>query len=219
MWIIFIDWQPYWRCDWTMNIGANRNAHGKRTVSINKTTTSERLDSWASRLWRGIELVFKSLDCFTVRPIFFQPDRLLEWSVFHFIYFYLFIFFGGVGVGVLSSNAFTIWCCIPIIRPPRVIRRFKRRSCFICDLLFSCENAYLILVRENMITGIATGLKIFLYMKLGSILVGVIWVKFYHWFIGFILSLPLFYWGCTWIHMSVRSAIWWVNRWLQAVCK
>ena len=47
---------------------------------------------------------------------------------------------GGVGVGgwggwgggggrVHSSNAFTIWCCIPISRPPRVIRRFKRRSC------------------------------------------------------------------------------------------
>ena len=101
-----------------------------QTNSINKTTTSERLDSWASRLWRGIELVFKSLDCFTVRPNFFQPDRLLEWSVFHFIYFYLFIFFFWGGGGVLSSNAFTIWCCIPIIRPPRVIRRFKRRSCF-----------------------------------------------------------------------------------------
>ena len=98
--------------------------------------------SWASRLWRGIELVFKSLDCFTVRPNFFQPDRLLEWSVFHFIYFHLFIYFfwgvggggggggWGWGWGVLSSNAFTIWCCIPIIRPPRVIRRFKRRSCF-----------------------------------------------------------------------------------------
>ena len=133
MWIIFIDWQPYWRCDWTMNIGANRNAHGKRTVStnsINKTTTSERLDSWASRIWRGIELVFKSLDCFTVRPNFFQPDRLLEWSVFHFIYFYLFIFLGGGGGGAQLQ---CIWCCIPMIRPPTVIRRFKRRSCIHCN--------------------------------------------------------------------------------------
>ena len=34
-----------------------------QTNSINKTATSERLDSWASRLWRGIELVFKSLHC------------------------------------------------------------------------------------------------------------------------------------------------------------
>ena len=82
-----------------------------QTNSINKTATSERLDRWASRLWRCIELVFKSLHCFTVRPIF-QPGRLLEWKVFHFnlfiflfsIYFlflfiYLFIYFffwGGV---------------------------------------------------------------------------------------------------------------------------
>ena len=72
MWIFFIDWQLYWKCDWTMNIGENGNAHGKRTVSTKpvKTATSERLDSWASRLWRGIELVFKSLDCFTVQAIF-----------------------------------------------------------------------------------------------------------------------------------------------------
>ena len=33
MWIFYIDWQQYWKCGWTMNIGANRNAHGKRTVS------------------------------------------------------------------------------------------------------------------------------------------------------------------------------------------
>ena len=98
-----------------------------QTNSINKTTTSERLDSWASRLWRGIELVFKSVRLFHSATNFFQPDRLLEWRVFHFIYLFLFLFFGGGGV--LSSNAFTIWCCIPIIRPPRIIRRFKHRSC------------------------------------------------------------------------------------------
>ena len=50
-------WEP--ECTWQTN-------------SINKTATRERLDSWASRLWRGIELIFKSLDCFTVRPIFFN---------------------------------------------------------------------------------------------------------------------------------------------------
>ena len=49
-----------------------------QTNSINKAATSDRLDSWASRLWRGIGLVFKSLDCFTVRlfhsvTIVFQP--------------------------------------------------------------------------------------------------------------------------------------------------
>ena len=33
VWIFYIDWQQYMKGDWTMNIGANRNAHGKRTVS------------------------------------------------------------------------------------------------------------------------------------------------------------------------------------------
>ena len=63
-----------------------------QTNSINKTATSERPDSWASRLWRGtgIELVFKSIDCFTVRPFFFnQAD------------------YRG---GMLSS--FYYWCCV-----------------------------------------------------------------------------------------------------------
>ena len=86
----------YFGLDWTMNIGANRNAHGKRKVS---TTTSEWLDSWASRLWRGIELVFKSLDCFTVRPIFSTRPITRMKSCIYFI-FYLFIyFFGGWGAG------------------------------------------------------------------------------------------------------------------------
>ena len=34
-------------------------------------------------------------------------------------------------------NAFTIWCCIPISRPPRVIRRFKRRSCSLMKRVFN----------------------------------------------------------------------------------
>ena len=75
-----------------------------QTNNINKTTTSERLDNWASRLWRGIELVFKSLDCFTVRPIFSTRPitRMRSFSFYSFIYiffiylfiiFYLFIYF------------------------------------------------------------------------------------------------------------------------------
>ena len=100
-----------------------------QTNSINKTSINERLDSWASRLWRatGIELVFKSLDCFTVRPIFSTRPmtRIKSFSFFFFA--------GGGGRAVLSSNAFTIWCCIPISRPPWVIRRFKRHSCSLCS--------------------------------------------------------------------------------------
>ena len=62
-----------------------------QTNSINKTATSERLDSWASRRWRGIELVFKSLDCFTVRPIF-STKPITRIKSFSF-------FFGGGGGG------------------------------------------------------------------------------------------------------------------------
>ena len=63
------------------------------------------VDSWASRLWRGtgIELVFKSLDCFTVRPIF-STRPITRIKSFSFFLFYLFIylfffFFGGGGGG------------------------------------------------------------------------------------------------------------------------
>ena len=118
MWIFYIDWQQYWKCDWTMDIGANLNAHGKRTVSTKQPHWVKDFRR-ASRLWRGIGLVFKSLHCFTVRPIF-STRPITRMKSFWF-------FFGGGCV--LSSNAFTIWCCIPISRPPRVIRRFKRRSC------------------------------------------------------------------------------------------
>ena len=98
-----------------------------QTNSINKTTTGGRLsDSWASRYWRGNELVFKSLDCFTVRPFFSTRliTRMKSFSLFFFIFWG-----GGWWAGLLSSNAFTIWCCIPISRSRRVFRRFKRRSC------------------------------------------------------------------------------------------
>ena len=88
-----------------------------QTNSIYKTATGDRLDSWASRHWRGIELVFKSLDCFTVRPIFSTVliTRMKSFSLRFFFFFF----------------AFTIWCCIPISRAPRVFRRFKRRSCLL----------------------------------------------------------------------------------------
>ena len=50
------------------------------------------VDSWASRLWRGtgIELVFKSLDCFTLRPIFSTRPitRIKSFSFFLFIFFF-----------------------------------------------------------------------------------------------------------------------------------
>ena len=68
MWIFYIDWQQYWKCDWTMNIGANRNAHGKQTVSTKQPQVTD-LTVGLPDIW-GTELVFKSLDRFTVQPIF-----------------------------------------------------------------------------------------------------------------------------------------------------
>ena len=41
MWIFYIDLQQNWKCDWTMNIGANRNAHGKRTVSTKQPQVTD----------------------------------------------------------------------------------------------------------------------------------------------------------------------------------
>ena len=88
-----------------------------QTNSTNKTATSDRLDSWASRHWRSIEQVFRSLDCFTVLLIF--STRLITRIK-------SFSFFGGWGGGGgcgwgggggggwggggggLRSNAFTI---------------------------------------------------------------------------------------------------------------
>ena len=101
-----------------------------QTNSIKNPATSERLDSWTSRHWRGIELVFKWLDCFTVWPIF-STRLITRMKSFTFFYFIVsFVCVCGcvcvcvcVGGGVLTSNAFTIWCCIQISRPLRVFRR------------------------------------------------------------------------------------------------
>ena len=140
MQIFCIDWQQHWECDWTMSIGAN--AHGKRTVS----TKQHNWQTWQLGFqWqqKSIELVFKTLDCFTMRLIhsatifvllnmFFlletSPGWLLGWRGF--------FAGGGVGMGglprfggeALISNVLTIWCRILIPRPTRVFRRSKRGS-------------------------------------------------------------------------------------------
>ena len=109
-----------------------------QTNGINKTATCDRLDHCWHRT--GIELVFKSLDCFTVRlfhnaTIFLLQHIYLLSETFFTLCVYV---RGGGGVGGLprfgggarSSNVFTIWCRILISRPPMVFRCFKRRSCF-----------------------------------------------------------------------------------------
>ena len=124
MCIFYIDWQQHWECDRTMNIGAN--AHGKRTVStkqpqVTDLTTVRQLGFQWHR--RGIELVFKSLDCFTMwlfhsATIFFAATYVfVVWNYTRlitrlksFYFFYLLFFFvcvlgwgwGGGGLGVTS---------------------------------------------------------------------------------------------------------------------
>ena len=90
MWIFYIDWQQYWKCDCERECTWQRN-------SINKTAKSDRLDSWASRHWRGIELIFKSLDSFTVRPTF--STRFLITRMKRVFFFFFFWGWGGGGGG------------------------------------------------------------------------------------------------------------------------
>ena len=87
MWLFYIDWEQYCKCDWTMNIGANRNAHGK----------CDWLDSWASRHCRSIKVVFKSLDCFTVRPTFSSSLITRMKGFFCLFVCFLFVFCWGGG--------------------------------------------------------------------------------------------------------------------------
>ena len=89
MWIFYIDWQQYWKHDWTMNIGVNRNAHGKRTVSTKQPQMKD--------LTVGLPDFGDVLDwaSFQVTALF-QPGRLLEWTSFSFF------FFGGWGAQLQS---------------------------------------------------------------------------------------------------------------------
>ena len=96
----------YWcECRWLTN-----------GIKKNKWQTWQLGFQWHRR---GIELVFKSLDCFT-----------------HSVFFFFFFFLGGGGGGggcrggggsggLLSFNIFTIWCCILI----EVCRRLNRHPC------------------------------------------------------------------------------------------
>ena len=112
-----------------------------RTNGINNTAISDRLDlRWQlSYQWhrRGIELVFKSLDCFTKwlfhsATIFLLPHMYLlfetspgwlqDWRV-------LFLFLTSIWWGSTQLQCIYFLRRILISRPPRVFRRFKRCSC------------------------------------------------------------------------------------------
>ena len=132
--IFYIDWQQHWKYDRTMNIGAN--AHGKRAVSTLKTATSDRLDlRWQLGLqWHriGIELVLQV-------PRLFHNATVSQCN--HFCCYICTcicclklhqvgdFFFNSIWWGATQLQCIYYLCCILISRPPRVFRRFKRRSC------------------------------------------------------------------------------------------
>ena len=93
MWIIFIHWQPYCKCDWTTNIGANRNAHGKRTADEQYQQNSHKWKTWQlgfqtlERYWASFQVtrLFHSATNFSTRPI----TRMKSFS-------FIYLFFLGV---------------------------------------------------------------------------------------------------------------------------
>ena len=116
MQIFYVDWQQHWKC--------NRTIYWCKctwqTNGINKTVTSDRLDyCWQLDFqWhrRGIELVFKSQDCyimFHIATIFccniciyclqlHQADNLVEEFYFFKPIFFISSLFRGGGGGLTS---------------------------------------------------------------------------------------------------------------------
>ena len=87
---------------------------------------------------RGIELVFKSLDCFTKRlfhtaTIFAATYEFVVWNFTRLITRLKRVFFTSIWWGSTQLQCICYLRCTLISRPPRVFRRFKRRSCYILD--------------------------------------------------------------------------------------
>ena len=136
--IFFIDCQQHWKYDRTMNTGAN--AHGKRAVSTLEIATSDRLDlRWQLGFqWHGIgiEIVLQV-------PRLFHNATVSQCDHFLLLHMYMYLLFetspGWRGffklnfVGATELQCIYYLCRILISRPPRVFRRFKRRSCLCCN--------------------------------------------------------------------------------------
>ena len=131
--IFYIDWQQHWECDQTMNIG--ENAHDKRTVSAKQPQQVIDLTSM-SPLTVGLAVTSESYWAS------FQVTRLFH-SATIFLLLHMYLLFE-TSLGWLPGWGFflTSICWgrtqlqsiyylrrILISRPPRVFRRFKRRSC------------------------------------------------------------------------------------------
>ena len=141
--IFYIDWQQRWECDQTMNIGAN--ARGERTVSTKQPQVTDFDLRWQLGFqWhrRGIELVFKSLDCFIKRlfhslTIFLLLHVFVVWNFTRLIT-RLKIFFTLIWWGSTQFQCTYYLRRILISRPPRVISAFQTSLLFpsVCIILF-----------------------------------------------------------------------------------
>ena len=130
MWILYIDKQQYWKCDWTINSG--ENAHGKRTVSVNGPKWQTSVDSWVTS--ERHELVFKAHTQFYVAWFdhrLFHSATISQCDYFCcYMHFFLTwhyqdeeFFFVCVSVWGLISSVSDIWCRILICRQSMVFWR------------------------------------------------------------------------------------------------
>ena len=124
--IFYIDWQQHWGCHRTVNIGDQQNSHKLRTS----------VEPWQLGFqWhrRGIELVFKSLDCFT--------KRLFHTATFFFAATYVFVvwnftrlitrlkrfFFFFFNLDLVGEHS---WCSSNVFTICAVYRSLGRRGYF-----------------------------------------------------------------------------------------
>ena len=137
--IFYIVWQQHWECDRTMNIGAN--AHGERTVSTKQPQVTDltSVDSWASSDTRKVLSYFSShltvsqSDYITVRPFYFASTYVfVVWNFTRLLTrlkSFVVVFLTSIWWRSTQLQCIYYLHRILISRPPRVFRRFKRRSC------------------------------------------------------------------------------------------
>ena len=135
--IFLIDWQQHWKYDRSMNIGAN--AHDKRAVSTKQPQVSDltSIDSWApvtsERYW--VPRLFHNATVSQCDHFFCCYIYFVVWSFTRLITrFSGEGFFTSILVGGTQLQCIYYLCRILISRPPRVFRRFKRRSCYFCRM-------------------------------------------------------------------------------------
>ena len=127
--IFYIDWQQHWECHRTVNIGEQQNSHK------GQTSVDQLGFQWHRR---GIEFsshqTVSQSDCFTLRPFFAATYVFVVWNLTRLIT-RLKSFFGffltSIWWGSTQLQCIYYLRCVLISRPPRVFRRFKRRSCYI----------------------------------------------------------------------------------------